>query len=234
MSNDAKRVYELAHSIDWKNGRCCLSPFPLEINPIAYDADEKNMSYADFIISKEHKFLRNIFSSHELSKTDSLKDLKTFHENFTKFLKVVIFLENALKINEEFDECFNADLLDFCQNNCSNCTDFSEIKDMIANVKVKNRRNDTKMPKCTLQTYTFVYQRLMDFPQGIFDCETVTKLGFFGNVHKIIDVKLHLHHSHITGKIMGYAHDFCNMIVRENQNHFSCIAHNFFGFYMYF
>ena len=228
MSNEAKRVCEVAHLIDWTNGRCCLCPFPLKINPTAYNADEKKMSYADFIIFKEHKSLRNIFSCDDLSKTGSLKDLKTFRENFTKFLKNVIFFENALKINEEFNECFNPNLLDFCQNNCSGCTGFGEIKDMIANVKVKNRRKDTKIPKFTLQTYAFVYQILMDFPQAIFNYETVTTLGFFKNVHKIINNKLHLHHSHITGKIMGYPHDFCNMRVRENQNHFSCIAHNFF------
>ena len=148
-----------------------------------------------------------MFSSDELSKTDSLKDLKTFHENFTKFLKVLIFLENALKNNEEFDECFNADLLDFCQNKCSDSTNFGEIKDMIDDVKVKDRRSDTKVPKFTLQTYDFVYQRLLDFPQGIFDSETVTTLGFFENIHKIINVKIYVHNSHTIGKIMGYAHD---------------------------
>ena len=45
---------------------------------------------------------------------------------------------------------------------------------------------------------------------------------------------IHLHHSHVTGKIIGYAHNFCNMKVSENQNQFSCIAHNFFGFDMFF
>ena len=53
-------------------------------------------------------------------------------------------------------------------------------------------------------------------------------------VHRVISIKIHLHHSHITGKVLGYAHDFCNMKVREDQNQFSCIAHNFFGFDMFF
>ena len=33
---------------------------------------------------------------------------------------------------------------------------------------------------------------------------------------------------------MGYAHDFCNLKVRENQTSFTCIAHNFFKFGMFF
>ena len=74
----------------------------------------------------------------------------------------------------------------------------------------------------------------MDFPHGRFDYETLTTLNFFESVHRIINVKIHLHHSHVTGKIIGYAHDFCNVKVRVNQNQFSCIAHNFFGFGMFF
>ena len=44
-----------------------------------------------------------------------------------------------------------------------------------------------------------------------------------------------MHHSQVTGKSQGYAHDFCNMQVRENsQMQLSFIAHNFFGFDMFF
>ena len=30
-------------------------------------------------------------------------------------------------------------------------------------------------------------------------------------------MKIRLHHSHITGKIIGYAHDFCNTKVTEKR-----------------
>ena len=59
-----------------------------------------------------------------------------------------------------------------------------------------------------MQTYTFVYQRLIDFPQQKLDYETVTSYS------------------------KGYAHDFCNMKVTENQNQVTCIVHNFFGFHL--
>ena len=49
------------------------------------------MYYADFIIFKEYKFLRNIFSSEELANTDSMKDVKTVHENFVRFSNIVVF-----------------------------------------------------------------------------------------------------------------------------------------------
>ena len=104
---------------------------------------------------------------------------------------------------------------------------------MISDVKIKNKCC-TKIPKFTLQTYAFVYQRLIDFLQGRFDYETTATTIFFENVHRIINVKIHLHHSHVTSKIIGYSHDFSNMKVRENQNLLSCIAHNVFAFDMFF
>ena len=45
--------------------------------------------------------------------------------------------------------------------------------------------------------------------------ETITTNRFFTNVHNLIKVKFHLHYSHITGKIFGYPHDFCNIVVIE-------------------
>ena len=39
---------------------------------------------------------------------------------------------------------------------------------------------------------------------------------------------------HITGKIIGYAHSFCNQKVRENKNQVSVIADNLFGFDFFF
>ena len=44
----------------------------------------------------------------------------------------------------------------------------------------------------------------------------------------------HIHYSHITGDIIGYAHRFCNRKVRENKNNISVIAHNLFGLDFFF
>ena len=79
LSNNAKRKYEIENSIDWSRDPCCLCTFPLEINTTKFDVDSQTMSYVDFIIFKEHMFLRDIFSSYEVATTDSLKDLKTYH-----------------------------------------------------------------------------------------------------------------------------------------------------------
>ena len=74
----------------------------------------------------------------------------------------------------------------------------------------------------------------MCFPTTKFECETVTTRNLSEPVHKIINAKINLHHSHITGKIVGYVRDFCNLQVRENNEIIPCIAHNFFKFDMIF
>ena len=75
---------------------------------------------------------------------------------------------------------------------------------------------------------------MMDFPLCDFIFETVTTPNFFENVYRICSVKVHIHYSHITVKICGYAHDFWNWKVRENQILSSCIAHNYLNFHFYF
>ena len=74
----------------------------------------------------------------------------------------------------------------------------------------------------------------MRFPRTKFEFETVTTGNLFEYVHKIFNVKINLHHSHIMGKIIGYVHDFCNLQVRENKDVIPCIAHSFFNFDMIF
>ena len=165
----------------------------------------------------------------ELNKTQNLKNIKIFHESFVKFLRVVIFLQNALNCFSTIDNT----LLESCRNECLGCSNFDDIKNEINDVDIKNIGN-SKISKFTLQIYSYAYKKLMDFSRARFDYQTLTTSGFFETIYKIINVKIHLHHSHVGRKIYGYAHDFCNMKVRENQTSFTCIAHNFFKFDKYY
>ena len=128
LSNSARRKYEIENPIDWLHDRCCICTFPLKINATRFDADSQIMSYVNFNIFKEHKGLKNIFLSEELATTNSLKDLKTYHQTFVNFLKIVIFLQNALSTHENFGDYFSEDLLNFYHNNCADCSYFEELK----------------------------------------------------------------------------------------------------------
>ena len=54
--------------------------------------------------------------------------------------------------------------------------------------------------------------------------------NFLENARNIIFGREVIHHSHITGKIIRYAHSFCNQKVRENKNQINVTANNLFGF----
>ena len=75
---------------------------------------------------------------------------------------------------------------------------------------------------------------MIDFPQSNFMYNTITTNNFFRNLHRLIKVKVHLQHSHITGTILGYAHDFCNWNVCESKSEIAMIKDNLFGFDMFF
>ena len=128
LSNKVKRKYEIENPIDWVEGRCCTCKFPLKINPTNFNTTAEQMSYADFVIFKEHKFLRNIFSERELSSTDSLKNMEQYHKCFEKFLRISVYMQNSINTINKFSECCNDELNDFCNEFCADCSDFAEIK----------------------------------------------------------------------------------------------------------
>ena len=48
-------------------------------------------------------------------------------------------------------------------------------------------------------------------------------------------MKVQLHQSHITGKIIGYSHDFCNTsVVEKTSPDIPVIVHNLFSFDLYY
>ena len=76
----------------------------------------------------------------------------------------------------------------------------------------------------------FVYTNIMKFPKNAFVTDVILSNNFLANVCNIIFGREVIHHSHIAGEIIGYAHNFCNQKVRQNKNQISVIAHNLFGF----
>ena len=233
LTSFAKSEFEREHPINWQNGECVVCRFPLDATPTTASFENEKMSYGDFIIKKEHMFLRNIFSTEELSKSIALETLESFHKHFNEFLEIVIFLEECISKSLDFSNCSYPSLIEFIAKHLSEFDSFEQVKEDIEIVEIKGYTN-TKIPKFTLQLYAFVYDKIMQFPFGRFDCETVTTANLFLSVYRIINAKIHLHHSHVTGEIKGYAHDFCNWTIRENHDVVPCIAHNFFKFDMFF
>ena len=102
------------------------------------------------------------------------------------------------------------------------------------NKKIIKCTNSNKIPRFNLKVYAFVFDAMIGFPQSNFMYDIITTNNLFRNLNHLIKVKNYLHHSHITGKILGYAHDFCNWNVRENKSEIAMVAHNLFDFDKFF
>ena len=196
------------------------------------------MSYGDFYVRYEHKFLRNIYSNEQLESAPQIKTLLEYYKTFQEFIKICVSLQLVLVSHVNFDDLDDNDheLKDFLQNKCADHYDnLDELRIAIEGTQIKNivRNTPYKIPRFNLKLYTFVCDKLVEFPESDIAYDTVTTNNFFRNVYHMIKVKMYLHHSLVTDEILGYVHDFCNWRVRENKTEFVVFAHNFFGFDMF-
>ena len=99
---------------------------------------------------------------------------------------------------EEFD--FETKL--FIENERSGLT-LDDLRKTIEEVEIKNLVKTT-IPKFDPQLYPLVYDKLIDFPESDFVFDTITTDNFFRNIHRMLKVKVHLHHSHVMAMLMTF------------------------------
>ena len=81
---------------------------------------------------------------------------------------------------------------------------------------------------------SFIYSTLIKFVETDQVKGMPMSKIFVDNSKGIMRNKTHIHHSLGSGKIIGYAHSYCNYRVRENKPKLSIIAHNLFRFDFFF
>ena len=191
------------------------------------------MSFGDFIIRYEHKFLGNIYTEEQIKDLHHVKDLKSCYEIFEEYILICML---ALLNNFKRNDFINLATEKFVEDKFAG-DEISEIKNTINKTEIKNALSAThgNVPKFNLKVYAYVYDELVCFPRSDIDYETITTNKFFINVHQLIRGKFHLHHSHITGKRFCYAHDFCNTaLVEKSTPKIPFVVHNFFDFDLFY
>ena len=106
-----------------------------------------------------------------------------------------------------------------------------EIENVFDRIKkIKTCREDES--KATKEkAIAFLYQHAINFLstdkiQGDFPISD----KFLPKMISIVQNEFVIHHSYVTGNIIGYAHDFCNQRCRENYYTIHVFAHNQFRF----
>ena len=219
--------YEQGNPIDWSDYKCVLCNFKLDIMPTNVKTPDSQMTYGDFYIPQEHNFLRNIYTKQELAECEQIKTLSNYYDVYQKLIDICTCLQNVWNARD-FDD-FSILTKCFVREECDNNFSIADLRDIINGTEIKGFTK-SKMPFRLLKVMAYVYQNLIALPQHKFEFETVCSTNFFRNLYRLLKVKIHLHYSYITGKILGYVHDFCNWTVRENRTELSVIAHNLFGF----
>ena len=196
-----KNHYERKHPMNWKTDKCIICKMLSKTDPLGYDV-----------------------TSPEIAESPQICTLNNYYVVHQKFIKICISLLALLgsHINGIDEDQFDDDLKDFLLEKYPE-TELEELKSKTDSVEIKNIIKATggnETPKFYLKLYAFVYDSMIDFPPSNFIYDSITTNIFFRNVRRLIKVKMHLHHSHTTRKILAYAQDFCNWIVHENKTEF--------------
>ena len=173
------------------------------------------MSFGDFVIRYEHKFLGNIHRDEQLQDSHPLKNVEKYYKIFNEYIMICIGL---LALLNNFNKKDFIDLAteEFVEKKFAG-DDVGDIKKTINQTEIKNALSTThrNVLNFNLKIYAFGYDELICFPRSDIQFETITTNKFFSNVHRLVRGKFHLHHSHITGKTYYYAHVFCNATLIE-------------------
>ena len=164
-----------------------------------------------------------------------MKDLESYCEIFEQYILTCIGLL-ALLNNFNRNDFINLPAEEFVEEEFAG-DEIREIKNTINKTQIKNALSTThgNISKFNLKIYAYVFDELVCFPRSDTDYEIITTNKFSANVHRLIRDKFYLHHSYITGKIFGYAHDFCNTtLVEKSAPEIPFVAHNFFGFDLFY
>ena len=210
----------------------CHFPMRNQIKGLEFENNEQ--SYLDFLIKKEHTFIRNIFDEKELKNCKNISTLKNYHKAMTLYCNIIKNAEQEIKCVSCYDQIYDDRLKDFLMENAPAYEyDIPGLINDIKEIKVSNAKS--KIPKFTTQMYYYFYDMLTDFPPCKFEnLKTITTKNFFINFYRALNAKVHIHHSHVTSEIFGYSHDFCSWKVRENKLEIPLIGHNFLGFDIFY
>ena len=156
------------------------------------------------MLKAEYLFLENIYSEDQMKKM--------------KIEKLELFKKKIKKIFDNLD--------DFCESTEQEYKDNPDIEIVSELKKIKTSWEDEE--KVTKEkAIQYMYERSICFiPTSTVKRKYPISSKFISNLIAIFKGQRDIHHSHITGKIIGYAHNFCNLRCKENYYTISVFAHN--------
>ena len=121
------------------------------------------MSFGDFVICYEHKFLRNIYTENQIKDLHLVKVLESYYEIFEEYILIHIRLL-ALLNNFNRHDFINVVTEEFVEDKFAG-EEIVETKNTINKTEIKNALSAThrNVPKFNLKVYAYVYDELVCF-----------------------------------------------------------------------
>ena len=175
----------------------------------------------EHVCSAEYLYLENIYEKKDLFKMG----INDFEVLFTKVKKVMDSVD-------EFCSSIESENL----KNINSGEDNGEIEQIVEQIQNTCTYKGDTTKECTKKKVIgFLYKKSIDFlPNENIDLKCPTSANFLTNLLSIHTNKPVVHHSHVSSKILGFVHDFCNLKVRENYYTIPVIAHNQFRYDFFF
>ena len=165
----------------WKNDKCVICKFSLKVEPTDYQTPDDEMTFGDFKIRYEHKFLRKIYTKDQINYFSDIKDVQSYYQTFQKFIHISIGLISMLN-HYNINDMVNYEVQEFFQDIFGNDS-IDDIKNHIMKTEIKNLYqfpiSYKVVPKFNLKIYAFVYDKLVYFPKSDIQYETFTTNFFY-------------------------------------------------------
>ena len=127
--------YESQNPVNWQKNKCIICKFPLKLKPRSYLTPDNEMTFGDFIIRFEHKFLKNIYTIEKTESSNQINNVKNFYENFNIHIEICIGLLAFL--NQNRHDFLNDAIKEFVQETFLR-DEICDIKNTINQTDIKN------------------------------------------------------------------------------------------------
>ena len=188
----------------------CICDFPIK--------SRAENGWFNHVCKAEYLLLGNIFSAKEMYRMN----ISNFDIYFNKINKILDSLDDFC---EDIENEHRISLLEEKPN-----PKLDDTIKQIKNIKIKGE-DDKELTK--KKVLGFLYKQSINFlpTDKIFSSERlIVSEKFLINLFYIYTDRHVVHHSHVTGKIIGHTHEYCNFQIRENYYTIPVIAHNQFRF----
>ena len=82
--------FESQNPINREENKCVICKIPLKLEPTNYLTPDNEMTFGDFIIRFELKFLRNIYTIEQIESSNQINNFKIFYEIFNSYIEICI------------------------------------------------------------------------------------------------------------------------------------------------